>query len=184
MLPRPSWPSRGHRGAPEIFPHRYVEQVLVSTLTPGDVVIMHNLGSHKGNAVRKAIRTVGAKLFFLPPYSPDLNAIEQVFAKLKTLLRKAGERTVEDTWKRIGQLLNAFSPTEMRQLSQKCRIRFSMRRSCSSAAPMAPSRPATNRARGPQWTAPESLPQASRRPCSVSACGARWRPRMHQDAAR
>ena len=90
----------------------YVEQVLVPTLTPGDIVIMDNLGSHKGCAVRKAIRAVGAKLFFLPPYSPDLNPIEQVFAKLKTLLRKANERTTEDTWKRIGQLLDAFHPAE------------------------------------------------------------------------
>jgi transposase len=90
----------------------YVEQVLVPTLTPGDIVVMDNLGSHNGKAVRKAIRAVGAKLFFLPPYSPDLNPIEQVFAKLKTLLRKAGERTVEETWKRIGTLLDAFSPTE------------------------------------------------------------------------
>lgn len=90
----------------------YVEQVLVPTLTSGDVVIMDNLGSHKGKAVRKAIRAVGAKLFFLPPYSPDLNPIEQVFSKLKTLLHKAAERTVEDTWKRIGSLLDAFSPTE------------------------------------------------------------------------
>jgi len=89
----------------------YVEQILVPTLTPGDIVIMDNLGSHKGKAVRKAIRTVNARLFFLPPYSPDLNPIEQVFSKLKTLLRKAGERT-EDTWKRIGMLLDAFSPTE------------------------------------------------------------------------
>jgi transposase len=90
----------------------YVEQVLVPTLSAGDIVIMDNLGSHKGQAVRKAIRTAGAKLFFLPPYSPDLNPIEQVFAKLKTLLRKAEERTVEATWQRIGTLLNAFAPHE------------------------------------------------------------------------
>jgi transposase len=90
----------------------YVEQVLVPTLKPGDVVIMDNLGSHKRQAIRRAIRAAGAKLFFLPPYSPDLNPIEQVFAKLKTLLRKAAERTVEATWRRIGQLLNAFSPAE------------------------------------------------------------------------
>ena len=90
----------------------YVEQILVPALNPGDIVIMDNLGSHKGKAVRKAIRAAGAKLFFLPPYSPDLNPIEQVFAKLKTLLRKAAERTTEDTWKRIGQLLDAFTPTE------------------------------------------------------------------------
>jgi transposase len=90
----------------------YVEQVLVPSLRPGDIVIMDNLGSHKGAGVRRAIRAAGAKLFFLPPYSPDLNPIEQVFAKLKTLLRKAEERTVEATWKRIGQLLDAFSPQE------------------------------------------------------------------------
>lgn len=90
----------------------YIEQLLVPTLRPGDIVIMDNLGSHKGHAVRRAIRNAGAKLFFLPPYSPDLNPIEQVFAKLKTLLRKAAERTVEATWKRIGILLDAFSPLE------------------------------------------------------------------------
>lgn len=90
----------------------WVEQFLVPTLLPGDVVIMDNLGSHKGQAVRRAIRGAGAKLLFLPPYSPDLNPIEQVFAKLKTLLRKAGERSVEATWKRIGTLLDAFSPQE------------------------------------------------------------------------
>jgi transposase len=90
----------------------YVEQFLVPTLSPGDIVIMDNLGSHKGMAVRRAIRAAGAKLFFLPPYSPDLNPIEQVFAKLKTLLRKAEERTVEATWKRIGSLLNCFTRAE------------------------------------------------------------------------
>ena len=86
----------------------YVRQVLAPTLTPGDVVVLDNLGSHKGHAVR----AVGAHLLFLPPYSPDLNPIEQVFAKLKALLRKAAERTVEATWKRIGSLLHTFKPTE------------------------------------------------------------------------
>jgi transposase len=90
----------------------YVEQILVPTLKPGDIVIIDNLGSHKAKAIRHAIRAAGAKLFFLPPYSPDLNPIEQVFAKLKTLLRKAEERTVEATWKRIGTLLGAFLPQE------------------------------------------------------------------------
>jgi len=90
----------------------YVEQMLVPALKPGDIVIIDNLGSHKGKAVRHAIRAAGAKLFFLPPYSPDLNPIEQVFAKLKTLLRKAAERTIEATWKRIGALLQSFSPAE------------------------------------------------------------------------
>ena len=90
----------------------YVEQLLVPTLSPGDIVIIDNLGSHKGKAVRRAIRAAGAKLFFLPPYSPDLNPIEQVFAKLKTLLRKAAERTVKATWQRIGALLQCFTPAE------------------------------------------------------------------------
>lgn len=90
----------------------YVEQLLVPTLSSGDIVVLDNLGSHKGPAVRRAIRAAGARLFFLPPYSPDLNPIEQVFAKLKTLLRKAAERTVEATWRRIGNLLSAFSPQE------------------------------------------------------------------------
>jgi len=90
----------------------YVEQLLVPTLSPGDIVIMDNLGSHKGKAVRRAIRAAGAKLFFLPPYSPDLNPIEQVFAKLKTLLRKAAERSVEAVWRRIGTLLDRFEPAE------------------------------------------------------------------------
>jgi transposase len=90
----------------------YVEQIPVPTMRPGDIVILDNLGSHKGKAVGQAIRAAGAKLFFLPPYSPDLNPIEQVFAKLKTLLRKAAERSVEATWKRIGALLRCFTPAE------------------------------------------------------------------------
>ena len=73
---------------------------------------MDNLGSHKGRAVRAAIRTAKAKLFFLPAYSPDLNPIEQAFAKMKTLLRKAGARTIEATWRTIGTLLNCFTSTE------------------------------------------------------------------------
>ena len=90
----------------------YVEQILVPTLKPGDIVVMDNLGSHKSRDIRNAIRAVGARLMFLPPYSPDLNPIEQVFAKLKTLLRKAEERTVEAVWRRIGKLLDYFPPTE------------------------------------------------------------------------
>ncbi len=90
----------------------YVEQFLVPALRPGDIVIMDNLGSHKGPAVRQAIRGAGAKLIFLPPYSPDLNPIEQVFAKAKHLLRKAAERTAHATWRRIGSLLDAFTPEE------------------------------------------------------------------------
>jgi transposase len=90
----------------------YVEQCLVPTLSPGDVVIMDNLSSHKRPAVRQAIRSVGARLLFLPPYSPDLNPIEQVFAKLKHLMRKAAKRTHEATWQHIGTLLDCFSPNE------------------------------------------------------------------------
>jgi transposase len=90
----------------------YVEQFLVPTLSAADIVIMDNLGSHKGQAVRQLIRGAGAKLFFLPRYSPDLNPIEQVFAKLKTLLRKADPRTIETTWREIGVLLGNFTPTE------------------------------------------------------------------------
>ena len=90
----------------------YVEQALVPTLKPGDVVVMDNLGSHKGRGVRQAIRKARAHLLFLPPYSPDLNPIEQVFSKLKTLLRKADERCIETVWRRIGQLLDRFSPQE------------------------------------------------------------------------
>jgi transposase len=90
----------------------YVEQALVPTLKPGDVVVMDNLGSHKRQAIRRAIRAARAKLLFLPPYSPDLNPIEQVFAKLKTLLRKAEPRSIEAVWKGIGQLLDAFTAEE------------------------------------------------------------------------
>jgi transposase len=92
----------------------YVEQLLVPTLVRGDIVVMDNLSSHKGTAIRAAIRAAGAKLFFLPPYSPDLNPIEQAFSKLKTLLRKAAERTVTATWKRIGTLLDEFTSQECR----------------------------------------------------------------------
>jgi transposase len=90
----------------------YIEQFLVPTLSPGDVVVMDNLGSHKGKAVRRLIRAAGAKLFFLPRYSPDLNPIEQVFAKLKALLRKTDPRTIEATWRGIGELLDRFTPQE------------------------------------------------------------------------
>jgi len=90
----------------------YVEQFLIPTLSTGDVVIMDNLGSHKAKAVRRLIRSVGAKLFFLPRYSPDLNPIEQVFAKLKTLLRKTDPRTTEAAWRSIGDLIDRFTPEE------------------------------------------------------------------------
>jgi transposase len=89
-----------------------VEKVLVPTLAPGDLVIMDNLGSHKGKAIRRAIRSAGAKLFFLPKYSPDLNPIEQVFAKLKHLLRTAAARTLEALITAIGQLLGTYTAQE------------------------------------------------------------------------
>jgi transposase len=90
----------------------YVEQILAPSLRPGDIVVLDNLGSHKGTAARKAIESAGAELRFLPPYSPDLNPIEQVFAKLKTLLRRAAPRTRQTLWKRIGLLLDRFPTAE------------------------------------------------------------------------
>ena len=83
----------------------YVEQVLVPTLKPGDVVVLDNLSAHKVPGIREAIEAAGAKLLYLPPYSPDFNPIEQLFAKLKALLRKAAERSVESLWQRIACLL-------------------------------------------------------------------------------
>jgi len=84
----------------------------VPTLKPGDVVVLDNLSSHKDPRARRAIRAVGAHLLFLPPYSPDLNPIEMVFAKLKALFRKADMRTVEEAWRKIGSLLDLFKPDE------------------------------------------------------------------------
>ena len=92
----------------------YVEQFLAPTLAPGDIVVADNLGSHKVAGVREAIEARGASLLFLPPYSPDLNPIEQVFAKLKTLLRRAQPRTRERLWNSIGDSLDCFSATECR----------------------------------------------------------------------
>ncbi|MES5486438.1 IS630 family transposase [Bradyrhizobium sp. INPA03-11B] len=90
----------------------YVEKVLLPVLRPGDIVVLDNLGSHRSKAVRQIIRSVGAKLFFLPKYSPDLNPIEQVFAKLKHLLRKAAARTVDAVCTAIGPALDAFTSEE------------------------------------------------------------------------
>ena len=90
----------------------YVDQVLVPELAPGDVVVMGNLGSHKGPAVRAAVEAAGARLLFLPPYSPDFNPIEMAFAKHKALLRKAAERTVDGLWTTIGRLVDAVAPNE------------------------------------------------------------------------
>ena len=90
----------------------YVARVLVPTLRQGDIVVMDNLGSHKGKALRELIRSTGAKLFFLPKYSPDLNPIEQVFAKHKHLLRKANARSGEAIRAAIGEILRTFTPQE------------------------------------------------------------------------
>lgn len=90
----------------------YVKRVLVPTLAKGDIVVLDNLGSHKGKEARKAIRAAGAHLVFLPAYSPDLNPIEQVFAKLKHLMRDAAPRTIEATWRKVGDLVDIFAQDE------------------------------------------------------------------------
>lgn len=98
----------------------YVEQFLAPTLSPGDVVVLDNLSSHKVAGVREAIEARGATLLYLPPYSPDLNPIELAFSKLKGLLRDAAERTVEALWQTIGRLLDRFSPTECSNYIRHC----------------------------------------------------------------
>ena len=90
----------------------WVEQFLSPTLNPGDIVILDNLSSHKVDGVKEAIAVAGATVLYLPPYSPDLNPIEKLFSKLKTLLRKAATRCTEDLWKEIGALLNTVSKGE------------------------------------------------------------------------
>jgi transposase len=90
----------------------YLHQVLAPELKRGDVVILDNLPAHKGSRVREAIEAAGASLLYLPPYSPDFNPIENAFAKLKALLRKAAERTVEGLWTAIGRLVDLFPPQE------------------------------------------------------------------------
>ncbi len=92
----------------------YVTEVLIPTLAPGDIVVMDNLSSHKGWAVRAAIEAAGAELRFLPPYSPDLNPIEQAFSKLKAHLRKHAERSMDTLWDRLGALIEDFTATECR----------------------------------------------------------------------
>jgi len=92
----------------------YVQQQLIPTLSPGDIVVLDNLSSHHRSGVREAIEAAGCTLAHLPPYSPDLNPIEQLFSKLKSLLRKHAERTLESLWSRIGQLVTEFLPDECR----------------------------------------------------------------------
>lgn len=98
----------------------YVKNVLVPTLRPGDVVILDNLSSHKVAGVREAIEAVGATVRYLPPYSPDFNPIENLFAKLKTLLRKAEERTQDGLWQKIGNLIDVFTPDECKNYFKHC----------------------------------------------------------------
>jgi transposase len=90
----------------------YLREVLVPTLSQGDIVIMDNLPAHKVAAVREIIEQAGAKLLYLPPYSPDLNPIEMAFSKLKTLLRKAAARTIDDLFKKVGEIIDMFKPME------------------------------------------------------------------------
>lgn len=97
----------------EVF-RAYVEQMLAPSLAPGDVVVMENLPAHKVAGVREAIQAAGASVLYLPPYSPDPNPIEQFFAKLKALLRKAAARTRDELWDTIGTLLDAFTSSEFR----------------------------------------------------------------------
>jgi len=90
----------------------YIEQVLIPTLSAGDIVVMDNLPAHKAAGVRQAIEAAGARLMFLPPYSPDFNPIENAFAKLKALLRAKAERTIKALWDAVGPLLQQFTPVE------------------------------------------------------------------------
>jgi transposase len=90
----------------------YLDQVLVPELKPGDIVVIDNLGSHKGAGIRQTIEAAGARLLYLPPYSPDFNPIENAFAKLKALLRKAAERTINGLWDAVGRTIDLFTPTE------------------------------------------------------------------------
>jgi len=90
----------------------YVEQILLPVLREGDIVVMDNLSSHKVAGVERAIESVGAQVLYLPPYSPDLNPIENAFSKLKTMLRKLKLRTMEELWKKLRELCDVFSPEE------------------------------------------------------------------------
>jgi transposase len=98
----------------------YVRTVLCPTLTPGDIVILDNLGSHKVDGVQETIVATGAAVLYLPPYSPDLNPIEKLFSKLKALLRKAARRSVDSLWEEIGALLNSISSDECTNYFSSC----------------------------------------------------------------
>jgi transposase len=107
----------------EVF-RAYVEQMLAPALQPGDVVVMDNLAAHKVAGVREAIRAAGASVLYLPPYSPDLNPIEQLFAKLKAMLRSAAARTKDALWASLGQALDAFPAAECRNYLENCGYEF------------------------------------------------------------
>lgn len=98
----------------------YVEQVLTPTLSPGDVVIMDNLPAHKAAGIREAIEAAGAKLHYLPPYSPDSNPIENAFSKLKALLRARAERTIDALWDATGEIVALFTPSECANYFEAC----------------------------------------------------------------
>ena len=98
----------------------YVQQQLIPTLSPGDIVVLDNLSSHKHAGVRESLEAAGCTLAYLPPYSPDLNPIELLFSKLKSLLRKHAERTIDSLWTRIGQLVDEFTPHECRNYLKHC----------------------------------------------------------------
>jgi transposase len=98
----------------------YVQQILVPTLRPGEIVVMDNLAAHKRPAAREAIERAGCKVLYLPPYSPDFNPIELAFSKLKSMLRRAGKRTVDGLWEFLGQALEAFEPRECENYLRHC----------------------------------------------------------------
>ncbi len=98
----------------------YVQTILVPTLRPGDLVVMDNLACHKSVAVRQAIEAAGARAVYLPPYSPDLNPIENAYSKVKSILRKAAERTVEGLWSLAGRLHDYFAPDECQRYLRHC----------------------------------------------------------------
>ena len=139
----------------------YAETFLAPTLAPGDIVILDNLPAHKVSGARAAIERAGATLLFLPPYSPDFNPIEQVFAKIKALLRKAAARTVDALETAIASALDAFLPGRMRKLLHKLRLRAGLIRKCSSLSPLRviPRRWA---GRPPGNRLPTSLPRRNR----------------------
>ncbi len=107
----------------EVF-RAYVEQMLAPALQSGDVVVMDNLAAHKVGGVREAIQAAGASVLYLPPYSPDLNPIEQLFAKLKAMLRSAAARTKDALWATFGQALDAFPQAECQNYLANCGYEF------------------------------------------------------------